>query len=212
MVLSFILIQNRQGKTRLAKWYAPYTDEEKVKLKGEVRYCQRDGRFDSILTIHLGAPAYCSSRSKISVQLCRVSISTYFWQLQLSRTCSSKSLKHKDSLQTIRRLVLLCLRRCKWQRAGISGSDTFLCRSTRPVLRKCLWARSSIQFLQGRDSSHLVILLFANWNRFMQFSTKSSLPAKLKKRVNRLCWHDWNIWTNWSEILSTPNGSSRMKS
>jgi AP-2 complex subunit sigma-1 len=38
MVLSFILIQNRQGKTRLAKWYAPYTDEEKVKLKGEVHY------------------------------------------------------------------------------------------------------------------------------------------------------------------------------
>ncbi|KAI5194592.1 hypothetical protein E4T38_09500 [Aureobasidium subglaciale] len=25
MVLSFILIQNRQGKTRLAKWYAPYS-------------------------------------------------------------------------------------------------------------------------------------------------------------------------------------------
>src|SRR5271156_3699927 len=38
MVLSFILIQNRQGKKRLAKWYAPYTDEEKVKLKGEVYY------------------------------------------------------------------------------------------------------------------------------------------------------------------------------
>ncbi|KAI9703960.1 MAG: AP-2 complex subunit sigma [Bogoriella megaspora] len=36
MVLSFILIQNRQGKTRLAKWYVPYNDEEKVKLKGEV--------------------------------------------------------------------------------------------------------------------------------------------------------------------------------
>ncbi|KAL5392709.1 AP-2 complex subunit sigma [Paraphaeosphaeria sporulosa] len=36
MVLSFILIQNRQGKTRLAKWYAPYSDEEKIKLKGEV--------------------------------------------------------------------------------------------------------------------------------------------------------------------------------
>ncbi|THW56395.1 putative AP-2 adaptor complex subunit sigma [Aureobasidium pullulans] len=36
MVLSFILIQNRQGKTRLAKWYAPYSDEEKVKLKGEI--------------------------------------------------------------------------------------------------------------------------------------------------------------------------------
>ena len=43
MVLSFILIQNRQGKTRLAKWYAPYTDEEKVKLKGEVLYIDRSG-------------------------------------------------------------------------------------------------------------------------------------------------------------------------
>lgn len=36
MVLSFILVQNRQGKTRLAKWYAPYSDTEKLALKGEV--------------------------------------------------------------------------------------------------------------------------------------------------------------------------------
>ncbi|KAI9591653.1 hypothetical protein BDF19DRAFT_416937 [Syncephalis fuscata] len=27
---------NRQGKTRLAKWYMPFDDEEKLKLKGEV--------------------------------------------------------------------------------------------------------------------------------------------------------------------------------
>ena len=37
MVLSFILIQNRQGKTRLAKYYNAYSDDEKIKLKGEVR-------------------------------------------------------------------------------------------------------------------------------------------------------------------------------
>lgn len=56
MVLSFILIQNRQcvspspgptnqpqtnprpcrGKTRLAKWYSPYNDDSKIKLKGEI--------------------------------------------------------------------------------------------------------------------------------------------------------------------------------
>ncbi|CAJ0762844.1 18952_t:CDS:2 [Entrophospora sp. SA101] len=34
--LKFILVQNRQGKTRLSKWYVPYEDEEKNKIKGEV--------------------------------------------------------------------------------------------------------------------------------------------------------------------------------
>ncbi|KAH6717088.1 clathrin coat assembly protein [Leptodontidium sp. MPI-SDFR-AT-0119] len=49
MVLSFILIQNRQGKTRLAKWYAPYNDEEKIKLKGEVHrlVAPRDQKYQS---------------------------------------------------------------------------------------------------------------------------------------------------------------------
>lgn len=26
----------RRGKTRLAKWYSPYNDDEKIKLKGEI--------------------------------------------------------------------------------------------------------------------------------------------------------------------------------
>ncbi|KND92923.1 AP-2 complex subunit sigma [Tolypocladium ophioglossoides CBS 100239] len=48
-MLSFILIQNRQGKTRLAKWYAPYSDEQKVKLKGEVHrlVAPRDQKYQS---------------------------------------------------------------------------------------------------------------------------------------------------------------------
>ncbi|KAF2863010.1 Adaptor protein complex sigma subunit [Piedraia hortae CBS 480.64] len=36
MALSFILVHNRQGKTRLAKYYSAYTDAEKLALKSEI--------------------------------------------------------------------------------------------------------------------------------------------------------------------------------
>lgn len=34
--IQFVLVQNRQGKTRLAKWYAPYSDAQKIQLKAQV--------------------------------------------------------------------------------------------------------------------------------------------------------------------------------
>eukprot|EP01111_Echinosteliopsis_oligospora_P002789 TRINITY_DN1432_c0_g1_i2.p1 TRINITY_DN1432_c0_g1~~TRINITY_DN1432_c0_g1_i2.p1 ORF type:complete len:143 (+),score=16.75 TRINITY_DN1432_c0_g1_i2:68-496(+) len=35
-MIHYILVQNRQGKTRLSKWYDPYDDIEKRKLQTEV--------------------------------------------------------------------------------------------------------------------------------------------------------------------------------
>ncbi len=37
--IRFILLQNRQGKTRLAKYYIPLEDSEKHKLEFEVSLC-----------------------------------------------------------------------------------------------------------------------------------------------------------------------------
>ncbi|WVO24963.1 uncharacterized protein IAS62_006345 [Cryptococcus decagattii] len=48
-MIKFILVQNRQGKTRLSKWYAPYDDNEKVRLRGEVHrlIAPRDQKYQS---------------------------------------------------------------------------------------------------------------------------------------------------------------------
>jgi AP-2 complex subunit sigma-1 len=46
-----------RGKTRLAKWYAPYSDEEKIKLKGEV--CCRYGHGDMACDFKLLADLPC---------------------------------------------------------------------------------------------------------------------------------------------------------
>lgn len=50
--IRFILLQNRQGKTRLAKYYVPLEDSEKHKVEYEVRGIQQR-RF------HLGAGSIC---------------------------------------------------------------------------------------------------------------------------------------------------------
>merc|ERR1711907_634074 len=35
-MIRFFLLQNRAGKTRLSKWYAPFDEDERRKIEGEV--------------------------------------------------------------------------------------------------------------------------------------------------------------------------------
>eukprot|EP00900_Chrysochromulina_parva_P003373 jgi/Chrpa1/13036/Chrysochromulina_OHIO_Genome00019854-RA len=50
-MLQFILLQNRQGKTRLSKYYRPYTDEERLKIETEVHriVTTRDAKFTNFV-------------------------------------------------------------------------------------------------------------------------------------------------------------------
>jgi hypothetical protein len=108
-----------RGKTRLAKWYAPYNvsfllvgqshgyghmlikgwiqDEEKVKLKGEVsRPITIDPQTRAILKTNIsGPPSHCPSRSEVPVKFCRVQTA------------------YADRVPTIRGSLLLRLRGCE---------------------------------------------------------------------------------------------------
>ncbi|KAG0146597.1 hypothetical protein CROQUDRAFT_722801 [Cronartium quercuum f. sp. fusiforme G11] len=48
-MIRFVLVQNRQGKTRLSKWYVPMEDDEKVRVRGEVHrlVATRDQKYQS---------------------------------------------------------------------------------------------------------------------------------------------------------------------
>lgn len=50
-MIRFILLQNRQGKTRLSKWYVPFKMEEKNKIESEIHRAVsgRDVKFTNFL-------------------------------------------------------------------------------------------------------------------------------------------------------------------
>lgn len=48
-MIRLVLVQNRQGKSRLSKFYVPFEDEEQVKIKGEIHrlIAPRDQKYQS---------------------------------------------------------------------------------------------------------------------------------------------------------------------
>jgi citrate synthase len=52
-MIQFIVLQNRQGKTRLSKYYRAYTDEEKTKIEGEIHriVTTRDPKFTNFVEV-----------------------------------------------------------------------------------------------------------------------------------------------------------------
>lgn len=53
MTIHFILLQNRAGKTRLAKWYDAIPDDEKERNKVEVHRIatSRDSKFTNFIEV-----------------------------------------------------------------------------------------------------------------------------------------------------------------
>lgn len=56
-MIQFVLVLNRQGKTRLSKWYTPFEDVEKRKLEEEIHRLvnSREAKFTNFVEVHF----YC---------------------------------------------------------------------------------------------------------------------------------------------------------
>ena len=76
-MIRFILLQNRAGKTRLAKYYIPLDDSEKHSLEYEVHrlIATRDPKFTNFVEVQSGAVKVTQIRCNASstvLQLCAV--------------------------------------------------------------------------------------------------------------------------------------------
>lgn len=55
MKIHYVLVQNRQGKTRLAKWYSAFNDAEKMRLLADVyrTMSARHSKFANFVEVRL---------------------------------------------------------------------------------------------------------------------------------------------------------------
>lgn len=101
--IRFFLLQNRQGKTRLSKWYVAIEESEKRKIENEVHrmVTSRDSKFTNFVEVR-----------RLSVQaLKRVELGSPILLRALSRMCSSvpTRLSTGDMLAYSFRSVLMLL-------------------------------------------------------------------------------------------------------
>lgn len=63
-MIRFILLQNRQGRTRLAKYYVPLEDAEKRKLETDIHrlVVNRDPKVTNFLEVRARWAAPCTTR------------------------------------------------------------------------------------------------------------------------------------------------------
>jgi hypothetical protein len=75
--IRFFLLQNRQGKTRLSKWYVAVEEEEMRKIENEVHriVTSRDSKYTNFVEVRTPArwrvparaPPCCRSRKRVVV-------------------------------------------------------------------------------------------------------------------------------------------------
>lgn len=87
----FVLVLNRQGKTRLAKHFEPYDDEEKVRIRGEVHriIAPRDSKYQSNfvevrMQAELGESYNNADRGLVTVSKSKAGLSPLCWTLLCS--------------------------------------------------------------------------------------------------------------------------------
>ncbi len=120
-MIRFILVQNRQGKTRLSKFYVPYDDDEKIRLRGEVHrlIAPRDQKYQSnFVEVGSRSPFLTLLQLLADIGLFCGGLKVPQLQAGVSSVCGA---------------VLLRMRGCKRQRAGVSRSHPPLCRGPRYV-------------------------------------------------------------------------------
>lgn len=117
-------MQNRQGKTRLSKFYVPYEEDEKSRIRGEVHrlIAPRDQKYQSNFVEVNATPSpslgLSHRRGADTTDMARLAVP-----------------EPQDRLPKIRRALLQHVRRRQRQRTRVARIHPPLCRSPRQVSR-----------------------------------------------------------------------------